>query len=135
MNGAWAGKYLAVPWLDRGRTLSGCDCWGLVRLVLHEEAGRELPDYADLYRSTDDTAGLERLFLDRWPLEGVEQVVGEPREFDIVLLRIAGQGCHVGVSLGDGRFLHVTPGSTGPTVERLTSPRWAPRLLGVYRHV
>ena len=28
--------YLEVPYVDGGRTMDGLDCWGLVRLILHE---------------------------------------------------------------------------------------------------
>lgn len=36
-------KYLSIPYRAGGRDWSGCDCYGLVRLILKEEKGIELP--------------------------------------------------------------------------------------------
>ena len=42
-------RYVGLPWLDRGRTADGADCWGLVRLVLAGHFGVEVPSYLDDY--------------------------------------------------------------------------------------
>jgi hypothetical protein len=43
---AWAGQYVGIPFADLGRDRHGCDCWGLVRLILAEQAGLTLPSLA-----------------------------------------------------------------------------------------
>ena len=41
----WAGHYIGLPFLEHGRSIRGLDCWGLVRLVLHEQFDVCLPSY------------------------------------------------------------------------------------------
>lgn len=40
----WASHYTAVPYLDEGRDLSGWDCFGAVRYLLHSHYGKPLMD-------------------------------------------------------------------------------------------
>ncbi|NMW23861.1 C40 family peptidase, partial [Rhodanobacter denitrificans] len=51
---AWAGPYVGIPYRTHGRDRAGVDCWGLVRLVMAEVFGAELPDYGDTYRDGED---------------------------------------------------------------------------------
>ena len=39
----WCSKYVGIPFVSGGRDKSGCDCYGLVRLILHNEYNTELP--------------------------------------------------------------------------------------------
>jgi cell wall-associated NlpC family hydrolase len=58
---AWAAEYIGIPFLERGRGRAGCDCWGLVRLVLAERFGIELPSHADDYETVKDHGRLVEL--------------------------------------------------------------------------
>ncbi len=61
------------------------------------------------------------------------QRVARGKRFDVVVLRRGGGQFHVGVCLGDGRFLHVEEGSRSGCDE-LSSPMFAPAIEGIYRY-
>lgn len=42
-------QWLRIPYQDYGRDWSGCDCWGLVRLVRQALRGDMLPSYGAIY--------------------------------------------------------------------------------------
>ncbi len=58
---AWAAGYIGIPFRERGRDRAGCDCWGLVRLVLGERFGVAVPSYAGDYESVKDYRRLAEL--------------------------------------------------------------------------
>jgi cell wall-associated NlpC family hydrolase len=37
-------KYIGIPYIEKGRTLKGCDCYGLVKLYYKNELGISIPD-------------------------------------------------------------------------------------------
>lgn len=37
-------KYINIPYLDKGRSLNGVDCWGIIWLIYKEEKNIILPD-------------------------------------------------------------------------------------------
>src|SRR5436190_10661954 len=85
-SGAWADGYMRSPFRHRGRDREGCDCFGLVRLVLAEQAGIILP-LNDLIDPQDGLAVSEAVEEEAatWLLVHA----GHEREFDIIVLRAA----------------------------------------------
>lgn len=123
--------YVGIPYLDRGRTIAGCDCYGLLRLVLLEQRGVELPAFSDLYVTSADRHAIACLLeggLEQWD----RIAPGKERPFDGVLMRHGRDIRHIGLVVEPGRLLHVDQG-TGSRIERYSSPPLSHRLVGFYR--
>jgi len=129
----WATKYVGIPFVAHGRTAEGLDCWGLVKIIYRDELGVELPDYLDDYDNTESSTQLGPVVSNAvntlWNLVPVPQSkVGH-----VVVFRVKGHPSHVGLLVGDNKFIHCETG-IGTAIERLSSFRWSKRLLGVYEY-
>lgn len=126
----WWHKYLYVPFAEKGRTLEGCDCWGLVRLIYKNERGIELPSYDDLYADTNQKALIAGVIGENLETGWFE--VETPQEFDIVILDMIGFPMHVGLVTKKDHMLHCLKGM-GTVHENLTGARWKHKVRGYYR--
>lgn len=131
MNG-----YVGIPFVDGGRDRSGCDCWGLVRIVYAEQACIDLPSYGEIgaHELLAVTRALDAGMLD----ETWRRVDGETRRpLDVVVMkRLDKAGAvpvHVGVMLDARRVLHVEE-ATDSVAVAVTHPSVAGRIVGFYRH-
>lgn len=105
-------------------------CWQLVRRVYAACLGLELPAY------TTAAEGLSREALATLidSQRAAWRLVEDEQPGDVVLFRVLGAACHVGIVQAPGRFLHVLhPGHTA-RIESYTAPTWRPRVEGFYRH-
>jgi len=125
-------QFVGLPYVDRGRSLNGVDCWGLVVLV-YAAHGIELPSY-DQYADVGihERAELARI-IDGHRETWTDIPHGAERALDIVLLRVVGHPSHVGVVVRPGLMLHVSRGSLS-CVERYASARWRSRVAGLHRY-
>jgi len=127
----WTADYIGLPFREKGRDRDGLDCWGLVRLVLAEQFGVLLPSYADDYACTLEVSENARLISGRkgdWS----EVPAGEERAGDVLLLRMAGHECHVGIVVAPGIMLHIEAGHDA-VWDRYHGLRWKNRVVGAYR--
>ena len=130
----WWNRYIGTPFKPFGRTLEGCDCWGLLRIVYREAFGIELPSYVSDYTATDarqELAGLIGQEVEANPWQEVAQ--GQERSGDAVLLALQGYPCHVGVVTEPGRMLHILKGP-GAVIESYRGVAWSKRFRGIYRY-
>lgn len=113
-----AMSLVGIPYRYGGNTPdSGFDCSGLVRYVVARAAGVNLP------RTTADMSGVGT------PLERDDLASG-----DLIFFNTTGRAhSHVGIYVGQGKFVHAP--NTGGTVrlESLYVPYWARRIDGVRR--
>lgn len=133
MTGAplWAADYVGLKYREGGRSRAGLDCWGLVRLVLSDRAGIELPTHGV---TRDVTAALRR------GMAGPEwNKVECPQALDVmVMVTPTGKGhaapMHVGVMVTPRLVLHIDEGITA-RIEGAGTPHINHRFFGYYRHV
>jgi hypothetical protein len=125
------GRFVGLPHRDHGRDASGVDCWGLLRLVYAEALGVDLPDYLDACPSLRERADLSALIEGQRDAGGW-QPVQEIAPFDALLFRVGPHATHIAVAVDATRMLHVAAGSRS-VIERIDSPTWRKRRVGVYR--
>ncbi|MBP3773479.1 MAG: C40 family peptidase [Treponema sp.] len=127
----WAKKYAGIPFVTSGRDMSGCDCYGLVRMILVNEYGFDLPMLLGDYTNALNIAETKRLFMQNVPVLCGEKI-SEPEEKAVALMRFGGRLCHVGLYAGDGCIIH-SRHNIGVVIERLSSPALAGCVEGWYR--
>ncbi|MBI3812028.1 MAG: C40 family peptidase [Nitrospirae bacterium] len=112
-----AHSLLGTPYKYGGTTPEGFDCSGFVNYVYRKAAGVALP------RETHDLVRAGRPVL-----------VAELRPADLVYFKIEHQKpLHVGIYLGEGKFIH-SPSTRGKiNIQRLDQEYWRDRYLGARR--
>ena len=106
-----ATKMVGKPYRYGGSSPAGFDCSGLVQYS-YKQAGVTLP------RSTDD------LLRTSTPLRGMNLRRGDLLFFD----QEGKKKSHVGIYLGDGRFVHAPSSGKSVRTDRLDSPYWKKHL-------
>jgi sulfur carrier protein ThiS len=122
-------KYIGLPYLENGRTETGVDCWGLARLFYKDQFDIDLPSYSDEYDGGQDPAiiSVVNAHIDNW------KQLDTPNIGDLCLFNILGEPTHVGIYIGDNKFLHSREGMDS-VVESLDSTKWKNRFQGFYKY-
>ena len=126
----WVKKYIGIPFVSNGRALSGCDCYGLVRLVLRNEYGVDLPELSDNYTNALNVKETARLFAEHLPVLAAKKI-NAPEERSVVVITEHGATAHIGIAAGGGYVLH-TGIKTGSVCQRETHPGLRGRIEGYY---
>jgi cell wall-associated NlpC family hydrolase len=114
-----AFNFLDKPYRYGGNGEVGFDCSGFTRHVYERSLGMELP------RSADDQAGAEGLVNVRR-----EQLVPGDLVFFNTLNRTFS---HVGIYVGQGRFVHAPKTGAQIRVDDMRTPYWSRRYTGARR--
>lgn len=132
MRPAWVGPYLEIPFAERGRTREGLDCYGLVRLIYHDQRNIELPSYTESYTTTTDREEITAIYRGAVSSHWREVPVAQAATFDVTIIRMLGDPIHFGLVLDPPWFLHIRKGIWS-SIERWDSLIWKRRLVGVAR--
>lgn len=139
---AWTNNYIRIPFILRGRSHEGADCWGIIRLVLEEQFGIVVPSYDELdYENIKDTRKRWKI-LSEVILKGrddtkngwLQIIPGTEKPGDILLIRQSGHYVHVGIVVIPNMMLHSEEG-VGCVVENYAGLNWQRRVIGIYRNV
>ncbi len=126
----WAGHYIGLPYKSRGRDTKGLDCWGLVRLVLHEQMNIQVPSYTAFYDSAENPQQVGSL-VRRVSLNWGRVSWGQCG--DVLVLRMRGEPMHIGLVLDETYMLHIERGINS-VIERYDSSKWKKRIIGIFRY-
>lgn len=128
---SWTQKYVGIPFKSGGRDSNGCDCYGLVRMILQNEYHIQLPSLSE-YTDALNSSELQPLFTKNIPLLCAEKIT-YPEETAVALIRThGGMFTHVGLFAGDDYIIHVRC-KTGCVLEKIGSPVLRNRIEGWYR--
>lgn len=128
----WVGHYIGLPFQEHGRDRRGLDCWGLVRLILAEQFGFNLPSFSEDYDRTSNAARVGNL-IERETPRWRQIAWGEEDLGDVVVTRMRGRPMHVGLVVGDGQMIHAERGIDS-ALARYAGLRWQDRIEGFYRY-
>lgn len=128
----FARRAVRVPFVPRGRSYDGWDCWGLVYVGYRDVLGVGLPDYLDEYDARLAYGELALLILEH--RREAWRRVDPPGPMDVALYRVGRYPSHVGLVVPGRRLLHTEAGP-GTVLEPLAARLWGDRVEGYYRHV
>lgn len=138
----WPARFVGTPWRAYGRDRAGVDCWGLIVLVYDEVFGIALPRYdgrswpCGREAKAEETAAARADIGTFMAEEAAAWQVVKPdseRAGDVLLLRLGGAPCHVGVVTEPGWMLHAQE-RMDAVIETYRSFVWERRIAGIYRH-
>lgn len=132
MNDAWVTAMIGVRFVEKGRDLSGWDCWGAVAYGLRQGFGIVVPSYTEAYTTSQEGAEIAAL-IGRESPGWLAVPLAEALPGDVLILRIHGQPWHCGLVLEPPAFLHAD-GTLWTVRDRWDSPVWSRRIIGLYRH-
>lgn len=137
----WTEKYLDIPFVDRGASFKGCDCFGAVQLIYREECGINLPTYPGV-ASAMDVAAFRTIVREAAGPQWDDVEPGREQDFDVVLLsgiievegRKASRPTHVGLVVQPGRLIHIEQGTGVSVVDYRRHPSVKNRVISFHRY-
>ena len=109
-----------------GRPYEESNCLDLVKEFYKEWFNLEIKSYYE--GATPDRYEAAALIKTN---KGDFQKVDKPQFGDLVLIKLFGLECHIGIVIGGGKFLH-SARNIGSNIDRLE--RYSQLIVGYYRH-
>jgi cell wall-associated NlpC family hydrolase len=134
----WIDHYVGLPFVERGRTRAGLDCYGLVRLVMAERGDLALPAF-DTIGSMDGPAVRDAIATAE--TSWLDVAVDDLQDFDVAVMRShyqiggawRGTDMHLGILVSPTLLLHIEP-ETGSVCIPVSHPSVAERIRRYKRH-
>lgn len=99
-------EYFNIPYKDLGRDITGCDCYGLVYILMQAELGKTIPRLSG-YDSNNDLSLSRYIQLSSEELSQWEKVTS-PVKGDVAIFKQHGLFQHVAFMLDSSSFLEMT---------------------------
>lgn len=126
---------IGIPFVDKGRSLNGCDCMGLAVLT-HEVYGEKIPDFLI---DSDSESEINKKFIDQlysnkwkkldYPVPPCIVTFGFNKDDKDMVT-------HVGTYIGDGKILHIINDKKGTShIIKMDHPFFKNKILGFYKYV
>lgn len=91
--------------------------------------GIQLPLLDDQYKDSEQSSLISGIVESEKP---EWEKVNQPKTGNVVVLKIGGRPCHVGIYLERNRMIHTVKGINS-CIERLDGPKWKNRIDGYYQ--
>lgn len=118
MKEADYSEFIGIPYSQQ-------DCWGLVKLFYKKIFDIELKAYYE-QRPNDRSITMNMIYSH----SGEFAEVKEPKLGDIIVFKMFGIPCHIGIYINQLEFLH-TNETHDSVMDRL--PRWNKQIVAIYR--
>lgn len=125
-------ELVGIPYENRGRSLEGLDCWGLVLYCLRHCYCVPIVDSSGPYASATDEAAWRQIEAGWADWRHIP--IGYEQPGDVLAFRGAGHrhAIHCGVAIGEGRFIHTLSGRL-TCIERHDVGIWSKLLVRIGR--
>ena len=135
----WVERYIGIPFVEYGRSREGCDCWGLLYVVLREQFGCAVPSYSDktwkcgvsTYEKIQNRKEIANIMGEG---KSLWKPTTSPKPGNGILLTQAGLACHVGVVISSTHMLH-TEEHINSVIADFTGLAWRRKVAGMYEWV
>lgn len=123
---------IGIPFVDRGRTPSGCDCMGL-SIMAHKTFDVDIPDFNVDSNSSEE---INNTFLGQLENSKWKQLAG-PEVPCLVLFGFDQYDpkmvTHVGTYIGSGKILHTLTDKSSSVI-RMDHPFFKNKIIGFYKY-
>ena len=124
---------IGIPYRDKGRDRSGCDCYCLVYFYNKLFLKKELPLYLDYTDSLNRKAVDDVIEKHKNEWKKVSQ--NDTLNGDLILFRAGQRNGHCGVMISKYEFLHVSDDTETSCIERIDNQKWKNKIRGFYKWV
>ena len=125
--------FIGIPYKNLGREKSGCDCYGIVKLIFKEKRDILLPDFTELLYDKDWYKEHNHILDNIW--DSWVEVVYPYQVYDLLLFysfELKSVVNHLGLVIDDDKFLHISS-KYSSKVDKLND-YWKSRLYKALRY-